>query len=679
MADSITVNGRTTYLPGVISTVDASALAGLGPAPRGYIGLIGAWPCGGAPKTAQILTSAGALKYLLPARDAAIISKLAFAPSTDPRIPGGAARIVLVRGNNATQGAKAFSKSAVDQVLFASRDYGGYVNNIAAKIENVGTMTAGRKVTITLGDATEVFDNLGDWGVFSATYTGGEAATMVCTVDPTDATNIVVVAYSVTKLQAAFPYLPSAMAFDGKVKIAIPAQSIPSGTPSRAFVITGVLKVAYGGKAAGATDTETLTVTSGGDATTLRDWSEITSIALTGGVLDGTATITGNAFALPKATYDTVSKVVDRINTKTAKGFVATRVTTQTGFAMARMDKTTAASIAALTPVFTANLDILITTVANKSALVTASRVSGATGLPDAAGPSLLVGGADGEMGASDIDDCLTVLEKQFVNHVVVLTDQYLAGECDVGAVHKAVVTHCEYMAGPGRDERNGWCGIPTGQTKANLKEWRRDNGNSRHVAFLPQSLTIYDDTGSKVTLDPCYTALLAAACDAGRGDGEGLAWRYVDVLGITDEPNQWSVADNADELVENGLMLLENDLRGIRWIRDVTTYGIDNNPVFCSVVANESLNNSTKNVRRALETVIGKSNWSGTRAIVKSLVLAELDRQVAAREIKAYDRNSVEIVDGGNSFDVGYKVAVIESIYWVRHNVHVVRIATAA
>ena len=323
MADSITVNGRTTYLPGVISTVDASALAGLGPAPRGYIGLIGAWPCGGAPKTAQILTSAGALKYLLPARDAAIISKLAFAPSTDPRIPGGAARIVLVRGNNATQGTKAFSKSAVDQVLFTSRDYGGYVNNIAAKIEDVGTMTAGRKVTITLGDATEVFDNLGDWGVFNATYTGGGAAAMTCSVDPTDATNIVVIAYSVTKLQAAFatPYVPASMAFDGKVKIAIEAQTTGGGTPSRTFVFTGVLKVAYNGKAAGDTDTETLVVTSGGNNTTLRDWADVTSIALTGGVLDGTATITGNAFALPKATYDTVSKVVDRINTKTAKGF----------------------------------------------------------------------------------------------------------------------------------------------------------------------------------------------------------------------------------------------------------------------------------------------------------------------------------------------------------------------
>jgi hypothetical protein len=256
------------------------------------------------------------------------------------------------------------------------------------------------------------------------------------------------------------------------------------------------------------------------------------------------------------------------------------------------------------------------------------------------------------------------------IQHVVALTGN--------AAVQTAIRDHVDYMSGPyGGVARNAYVGFDKVPKRGEILE-RVRLLNSRNVALLAQAIKVFDENGEVITLPPYYTALLAAACDAGRLGG--LTWRYVSVVDVVDGSiysnanDRWTVSEDIEDLIASSVFLLEKRPVGIRWSRDVTTYVTDNNPIFCSVTANESANRSNESMRRALEQFIGNLGTAILPVLVKAKVMEELSRQVKDGEIKAYDPKSIEIEDLGNAFNIGYKIAVLESIYWITLTAHVVR-----
>ncbi len=120
MSRSVTFNGITQFKPGGISKTDVSALANIGLASNGIIGLIGEAD-GGVPQTAITIDDPALAKETFTSGPLADAIRIAFEPSGDPRIPGGAFRVICVKVNDTsgTQSSRIFY-SKIPPVLGAN-------------------------------------------------------------------------------------------------------------------------------------------------------------------------------------------------------------------------------------------------------------------------------------------------------------------------------------------------------------------------------------------------------------------------------------------------------------------------------------------------------------------------------------------------------------------------------
>lgn len=161
MSRSVTWNGITQFRAGGITRVNAGALAQIGLAPNGIIGLIGEAD-GGTATPGEIVTiddPALSKEYFKSGvlADAVIP---AFDPSVDPRMPGGAFRILGIRTNNATQAARTlYGRYSTDTTAAGCTDTvinvttGGLV--VDALIGNM-LRISGEDRLITDNDATSI-------------------------------------------------------------------------------------------------------------------------------------------------------------------------------------------------------------------------------------------------------------------------------------------------------------------------------------------------------------------------------------------------------------------------------------------------------------------------------------------------------------------------------------------
>jgi hypothetical protein len=683
MADSILINGQVTYGEGVYTSIDSSGVSGVSPAAKGVVALLMESPTGGQPKTPVRCSNAAVLRQYLTEPDATVVGNLLFNPSKDPRIPGGAAAVYFVRVNPATQASLTRNDAGGDPAMkLLAYDYGVLGNDIQCKLE-AGTSGAGyKKVTAVAGSTTEVADDIkvdNDVIGFEHTDSITDASVTVhattVQIDPLGtlgalSTSGVVVSQNVTigELHTWTVLATDSVAFDGKLTFTCAhAQTVD-------FTIIGVRKDT------GATVTETLSFVGDLTKTTAYAYSSITSITVPNLTTDTTAVVNWYAFDMIKATYNTIAKVIARIQQKTANGFDATAKIANTGFLVADLDADGPKTLPLIgtEETFEAQLYYLIAGINANITLVDAERVT-ATGddIPADFGLTNLTGGTDGVASTGtggDWDDGLTAIQDININHVVCLTTD--------AAVHALLGTHLTYMAGRGKNERNGFCGCPAQTNIGDL--WTKTLAlNNRNLSFCAQQINVYDHTGTATWFDPQYTAVLACGCDAGRLTDVSLIWANVDVLDVKDNPDDgadsWTVRDNLEDLLAHGVLVLRKDVAtGLRkWSRDVTTYLTDQNPIFCSVYANESTNISVKNVRAVLEAVIGRGTFTGTVQTIRQIVLGELGRQKANNEIKDYDPRSIAITDFGNGFDVDYRFAPTEAVTWIRQTAHVARMSS--
>lgn len=789
MPDFIKVEGQAVYRPGVFPRVDAEALAGLGPSPTGIVAVIGEFTKGGPPLVPLSVTSAIGLRRLLSARDAAIIGQLAFAPSRDPRIPNGAARLILIRVNDAQRARLVLrDEQGQDSVILLAADYGAEGNETAVQVaESTLYEGAGRKVIATFRGATEAIDNIGYGNVVASIGWApqlqegdiyeycrlGLRPHSVClaewsirTPKPNEGNKVwtanVPIEGHLGLQTTNDDGDPTAPGIGHTVTIEVEGIAADGTQQSETVTIEGtedrvitetvwkkLIKVTFGGQfgsatylrlvgnafeVVGAVTVQGLLNTIGDKGCGLKVRTENVA-ALNMAQLDGVNALEMNTedwpflaaatkgeirakivvteatwggangpvsysaawsgkltFTLSGALADALVLTVSGVDYRTNQSAIETVIIEAGDLSAAT--KTKWANVISITKNIslggvslaieteglriTRDLDALIEAINRKMTLIVAERANEAIGLPATMPARLnLSGGADNiPAPLARWQAAIDLLRDPGipVNHVVCLTDDL--------AVQRYVVDHVDYMCGRGMGVRNAFLGVPSGSGWSTLKE-RRQVLSSRNVALLAQSITIFDDAGNQVTLPPYYAALLAAACDAGRAPGQGLTWRYVSILGATDGAGlpvgeRWSIADDLDELIENGIFVLEKRPNGWRWSRDVTTYAVDNNPIFCSVTANESANRSVENVRRALEQYIGALNTAILAAAIKARVIEELTRQKRETEIKDFDPRSIEIEDLGNGFNVGYRVAVLESVYWIRLTAHVVRMPSS-
>lgn len=656
--------GQRHYAPGAPTNVDGSALATPSPAAKGIVAWVYQGSRGGEPYVAYPCDSASAVQALLSADQAEVVTRFAFTPANDVKVPSGVSRLYLVRANPAERAALTIVNGDGNVATFSAADWGLYGNDIQVKVEN-GTVS-GKKFTVQYGGETQYVDDAGDMEAINfiyvapgATPPAGYAITVLkVAVNPSaaDGAAAVTINYAFTGPAGAAINPSTWMAFDGAIDIAIGAQTAAA---ARTFSVTGILKAAIPGHAAGETYTESIEVASAGHTTSTATWSEITSID-PDNALEGDATYTGNAFALLRRTsvggnaYNTLQKVADRVNAFAARGFLATLQTAETTLDVSNLDKVTTPQAINDADGYTcpAYLYDFIRDVSENITWGVMARAAGATGLPSNLVYTHLSGGADGDAEAVQ-GDGKTGYQKAFDALKYIKPINTVTCDSTVAAVHALGGAHITYMCGAGEDERNACFGVPgatsRGTAAGQLYALRLALA-SRNVSLCCQKVDTYQG-GVQTTFEPSYLALLLAAIQAGRVKGTGITRKIANILALTDNPGvaatNWTVDADKEDLIRNGYTLFEASDRGYRVLRANTSYGQDQNTYFSNMVPNESLNQSAKNLRGVMQEFIGEEDTSAPEAIVKSRARDELDRQVRDGEIRAY--RNLGITDAGS------------------------------
>lgn len=396
-------------------------------------------------------------------------------------------------------------------------------------------------------------------------------------------------------------------------------------------------------------------------------WSELTGVAFGHVEVARTVTSSGQTFNLTTAQYATVQEVADKVNT-----FAGWAITIGANAGLIQIDDMdNAGPTSVLTSVdFFADLAFLALKINDESQLVSATVLAGATGAPDNTTVAVfLTGGVEGTTAFADWQAALDLLRDELVNTVVVLTDD--------AAVHAAVVSHCVYMGGPGRKERDCVLGEESGITFINAKA-AGVALNTRHARLMIQDVDRFNVSGVEEQFPPYFSACIAAGMQAGSEVGTSLTFKFANILDVTGDDDTYTIQDDANELIQSGLCVFEKvEGVGFRFLRNVTTHLIDNNIAFVEASVNEAVNFSVFNLRTNLEAAVGKKGFAGTVNAALAIAVATLGQLIEAGSITAWQNLTIELDVDVMTVDV--EIAPVIPVNFVKLTVHLVTASFSA
>lgn len=663
MPSSIYVNGVTTKRPGVYANVDASALGGTAFS-SGNLAVVGDFP-ELETATPTRFNTANALKGSSPAYSTQVLSKLIYNPANDSRINGSPLSVTLVNGGTSTAATTTLDDGALlaPAMTITSELYG--------PLGNTGTVgvTAGsgndRTVTITVNGTTRTVDYTGV-DLFTLGYTGTDAETMTVSIGP-----------SVTNMRIT----------QSRTGIAAGALALATGSwkwddeptfIASAAVGTHSLSVSGIRKDTGAAFTSVLTFTASTTPDTPLGF-EVSSITALTWTPDSTETlsVSGYAFNLDVTSdaFRLMQDIVDHINTYSPQGFAATVLSPTVGALESKhFDYTASTDIFnPATHNMTADLWGLIQAV-DAQDIVSAAYFADPTvekhdQIAAVSGVQTMAGGTFTTGDATSIANAYTACR---VEDIQIFAHLYT----DLASM-QALRSHCQYMAGIGLGECNGWVGAPASSTKDAVKTLTAGL-NTRHVGLAAQQIQTQDHTGATVWLDPVYQAVIFASMQVSSPVTTPLTRKIANVLDVRSH-STWDSDQDAEELLGYGLCFLTTDRLGFKVERSITTYQTDDNPVFSEVSANESLYSCIRDLRENLSTKIGEPGVQATAATIRALAKDRLRFQVDNELIKAFNGASLSVEDLGDTYRVNVEIAVVEPVNFIEISAKVTRIPFSA
>ena len=348
-------------------------------------------------------------------------------------------------------------------------------------------------------------------------------------------------------------------------------------------------------------------------------WTYIDYLAVGELVVARTMTVSGTAVsAVYAGGYDTLLKQANLYNS--LDGFTFAMISGLSGFLMTQMDLHTAVTIKTTPHTFGADLYLMLLAINAGSGLITVARGTPGTGAPtNTTAPVYLSGGNEGSASpglegtptasASDWQSAIDLLKKVYVNTTVVITGD--------PAVHAMLKSHCAYMCGAGRMERDGVVGLMNAgltsyPTKAEIKT-QIVALNTRHLRCVGQKIERYNSDGEAEVLSPPFHACLVAGGQAGSPVGTSMTKKILNTLAIYGD-SSWDAKDDAEEMIEAGLMFAEQvDGIGFRWVRNITSNISSSNIAYTEGSVNEAMNYAVYNYRTQLEDMVGESGFAGT------------------------------------------------------------------
>ena len=659
MPSFLELDGLRVYRPGVYATIDASSLGGVA-ASTGNIALVGNFPQFEHDTPVTFLNARDLVDYAPNDSEIALLAKIAFSPSDDPNVGGGASALTFLNVNTNAQASVDASDGSNPAITFKSRVWGAQGNRTRVTITN-NAADSSVDITASRNGATEVFKNLGGLDLAKVYYSGSSLDTVSLDSHPT---NGIQVAWE--KVLTDTSTFGAAGTTDDML-VAGGTVSLSADTDSGDDMVVTL----NGISAAGAAVSEQITLNDGVPAVqSVNSYSSITSISATvaGANPADTLTISATAFNLLPADYDYLVDMLRVIND--TPNFVVDfleprRIPSNEVDELNDSDIVGLAQAAALT----AN-NYLVRQGLSSSLLITASRAANATkGLAQhgvgATATLSLAGGSETASAAvsdSDYEAGLQEIEDSDIQIVVPFSS-------DIDILTK-VKEHLPLAARAGR-ERNAWMGTTSAQTLADVRANFVNKMNDRNIAIVAQDIKVTRPDGRTAQLGPQYLALMLAAMQAGTPVGTPLTRKRPGVTDVV--TTNWHPNRDAATAIQYGIVNLSYDSQGWRVERSVTSYLTDDNPIYSEVSANESANASVRSLRADLDLRIGERVLSSSRAAIEALVKQNLEQQVRDTAIKAF--KDVSVQDLGDTFRVNYTMAAIEPLNFIRVAATVVRI----
>lgn len=650
MPSSLNLNGLRVFRPAVYAEVDASALGGL-VASTGNVCVVGSFPAIEANNALTFTSAQDVARFDHSDLELAHVGKVAFSPSLDERIPAGAATLTLLNVTPNTQASLTLNDdSASASLVLKSAVWGPKGNRTQVSVENANTDQV--NVTISRDGVVETFEGIESGDVASIYYDGSLLDSVGLSGDRLSG-----IEYGWTQNQAmsggSASFDVSDMVSDGALSVSL------STTAHTADVIVAIV----GADLSGASASQTLTFSAGvNTAQTTSAFGRIDSISATSDdtAFGGDVEVDG-VLSFDPADFNSLSELIGAIGQlpNVVASYSAGRdydADQFDAFADANIDG------AAQAVSIRADLAELVEALSS-SRLVSVERATGATqSIAQQSSGSLvasLSGGSSSSATLAEWTSALATIESADIQIIVAWSD--------LATVHAEIKKHLRLAALAGR-ERNAWVGSARNETLSQLNV-RAKALNDRNIALVGQHLSLVDQRGRVVTRDPMWLALMLACMQAGSPVATPLTRKQPDVADVF---GAWNGNLDAAEAIRKGVCSLSFGPLGWRVERSVTTWLRDDNPIYSEVSANESVNASLRDLRAGLDPFVGEPNKGLTANRIKSIVEARLNRQVLDGVIKAF--KDVVLEDLGDTLNVGYTVAAVEPLNFIRVTASVAR-----
>lgn len=642
MPSSVNINGVNRVRPAVYATIDASALGGTSVS-TGNLCIVGSFPAFQQGVRAQFSDARSMKEYDATDRDLALLAKLAFAPSLDV---GGVATCSILNVQSTTQASHTIDDGGSNpSLLLKSKVWGAKGNRTHVSIANVNSTQV--NVIVTRDGITETFSEL----------ESGNLAEIYYDESVTDRSVDVHAWHDIYQDQIRLTQHQEETLSGGSASIDVTdlhsndIVSVTLGATAGQDVDVTVVGTALDGSVL----TEVITITAGGlSGQSVGKFGSITSIDATTTHTAFSDTITISvAYILLTEDFSTIKEMIDTLGQ--LAGITATYVGAKSVPAAEGDLKHVVDATASNKAVLRADLNAIVEGLA-ASTLITAERASGARDtIPQSSSGSLsimLSGGSSSSVALSDWTNNLQLIESDDLQILVPWTTDV----DQIGEISK----HLDNAALAG-SERNAWIAAPAGTSLSNINSTYVIPMNSRNIAIVGQKIKVLDPRGAQKTLDPIYLALVMAAMQAGTPVATPLTRKRPDVLDVV---SPWDANRDAAYAIRKGIVSLSYGSQGWRVERSVTTYVSDNNPIYSEVSANESVNTSVRDLRSAVDHLIGSANTGLTANRIKSLIEARLNNQVKDGVIKAF--KDLVLVDLGDTLRVDYTVAAVEPLNFI-------------
>jgi hypothetical protein len=585
---------------------------------------------------------------------AATVAKFVY-QQADPKVAGQPLATYLVNTAPTTPSLMTLlDASANDAVKLTSRVFGYDANQIVVTIVANAVDSSKRDITLTFKGQTETFTS-GSGTVASFEYTGTDATTVAIDVrESVTDTELIQISQTRTAVTGAFVPSEGTWLWDG---IVTATPSIAPTPEDGSLLITGVLKT-------GVASTETITLPAGLTAPVagIKEWSAITVLNYTPSSAAETCTVAGDALVIGTtagntAQFPTLVEVADYLNQFSAQGWVVTKdYPALASIPLNRVDQVLAGDMVAAAVAVSADVWWLANLLETSSTLVSATQLNTGISQTPALAATAMAGGTYSAASSSDVATALQACRTVDIQTFVLLHEDQPSQE--------ALRSHCTYMAGQGAGECDGWVATATTETFTSIKT-RAKALNTRHLSLVSQDVTAFSPTGASTSYAPKWLAVMLGGMQCSTAVGTPLT-RKRPLVNAVATHSSWDADIDAEEALENGLVILTTDRLGLRVERSVTTYLTDDNPVFSEKSSNESLNTCIRDLRRNLDTIIGDPAVDSTRNRVKALAKARLLWQVENNVIKAFDTDSLAVDDYGDYYRVRFRVAPVEPTNWI-------------